>query len=71
MDRYGFAAGDARIPPHGGAAQLDAVLDVLARVRLDAAAKLVLPAPPGECVLVTTHGAAEGYADVFVAERDA
>ena len=71
-DRFGFAAGHARLVPAATGGQLEAVLDVLAAVRFHPGATLALPAPPGECVLVTAAGAAGAdYADVVTAGAEA
>lgn len=65
--RFGFAAGETRIAPAVGAGQLEAVLDVLARVEFTATG-LPLPLASEECVLVTTRDAVEGsFADVLAA----
>jgi uncharacterized protein (DUF58 family) len=65
-DRFGFAAGGDVVAPGTGPAQLEAVLDLLARVGVGPAApRLRMPAPPGSCVLIATHAGAGGWADVF------
>lgn len=65
-EAVGLAAGGMRIEPSGGERQLEAVLDALARVNYGAGRMTDLPAPVGECVLVTPRaGARGGYADVF------
>jgi uncharacterized protein (DUF58 family) len=65
-EAVGLAAGATRVEPAGGERQLEAVLDALARVDFDAGQTTNLPAPIGECVLVTARaGAGDGYADVF------
>ncbi|MBW3535040.1 MAG: DUF58 domain-containing protein [Gemmatimonadetes bacterium] len=66
--RFGLVAGDWRLEPGSGLGQLEAALDLLARVdfRPDARA----PAPPAareRCVLVALSGrAAAGYGDAYV-----
>jgi uncharacterized protein (DUF58 family) len=71
-ERCGLLAGGARVEPAAGGVRLDAALDVLAAVKLRADAPPPLaPAPQSACVLVTTGAAAGGWADVFVAGREA
>lgn len=69
----GLATADGRVAPGAGAAQLERVLDALARVRFRPdAPRPQPPVPPAECVLVTPHPAADGgWGDVFPAERRA
>jgi uncharacterized protein (DUF58 family) len=65
-EAVGLAAGASRVEPAGGERQLEAVLDALARVDFGAGRTTNLPAPIGECVLVTARTAdRDGYADVF------
>jgi uncharacterized protein (DUF58 family) len=66
-DPFALATGDARVPPGSGPAQLERVLDALARARFRAdAPRLDPPVPPRECVLVTAAAAADGrWGDVF------
>jgi uncharacterized protein (DUF58 family) len=72
-DRFGFAAGAISLPPPaGGGSQLEAVLDLLARVELRTGEPLQLPAHPAECVLVTAGSAPErSYAVVVRAGPEA
>jgi uncharacterized protein (DUF58 family) len=69
---FALATADARVSPGTGAAQLERVLDALARARVRAdAPRLQPPVPPRECVLVTAHGGARGaWGDVYPAERE-
>jgi uncharacterized protein (DUF58 family) len=67
-DAFGLATQDARVRPGAGGAQLERVLDVLARARFRAdAPRLEPPVPAGECVLVTASGSGAGWGDVFTA----
>ncbi|HYR09806.1 MAG TPA: DUF58 domain-containing protein [Longimicrobium sp.] len=67
-DAFGLATQDTRVRPGAGGAQLERVLDVLARAtfRPDAP-RLEPPVPAGECVLVTAGASAAGWGDVFSA----
>ncbi|HEX6747461.1 MAG TPA: DUF58 domain-containing protein [Longimicrobium sp.] len=71
-DPFGVATPDARVSPGIGAAQLERVLDVLARARIRPDAPRVQPPVPArECVLVTPGaGAAALWGDVYPAERE-
>jgi len=54
--RFGFAAGNVRVPPPAtGGARLEVVLDLLAETEMDGS-ELVLPAAASECILVTAGG---------------
>lgn len=64
-DRFGFSCVDGRIPPGTGGGHLEAVLDVLARVRMSPVGTVELPADPAECILVTERGSGAGYGDVY------
>jgi uncharacterized protein (DUF58 family) len=67
---FGLATQDGRVQPGAGGAQLERVLDALARARFRAdAGRLEPPVPAGECVLVTA-GSPGGapWGDVFTAE---
>jgi uncharacterized protein (DUF58 family) len=67
--RFGFSAGELRIEPAGGQAQLERVLDGLARLVFDPGA--LTPTPPAwsaSAVLVTAGAAGghvPGFSDVF------
>ena len=65
-DQFGFSGGGYVVSQGSGPAQLDRVLDALARVRF--ATPMRLPAARADCVWITSTGAAEpGFADVFIA----
>ncbi|HEU0014320.1 MAG TPA: DUF58 domain-containing protein [Longimicrobium sp.] len=67
----GLATQDARVRPTAGAAQLERVMDALARARFRADAPgLEAPVPRAECVLVTAGRPSAGWGDVFTAEND-
>ncbi|HEX2207095.1 MAG TPA: DUF58 domain-containing protein [Longimicrobium sp.] len=67
-DAFGLATQDGRVQAGAGGAQLERVLDALARARFRPdAPRLEPPAPPGECVLMTADGAGAGWGDVFTA----
>ncbi len=70
-DPFALATPEARVAPGTGAAQLERVLDALARARLrPGAPPPAPPVPARECVLVTA-GAGEGsWGDVFTAARE-
>jgi uncharacterized protein (DUF58 family) len=70
---FALATGDARVAPGSGPAQLERVLDALARARFRPdAPRLAPPAPPAECVLVTAGaGAGGGWGDVYPAAEAA
>ena len=66
-DPFALATGDARVPPGSGPAQLERVLDALARVRFRPDAPRVdPPVPAREAVLVTASTSPEArWGDVF------
>jgi uncharacterized protein (DUF58 family) len=67
-EAFGLATQDARVRPGAGPAQLERVLDVLARAQFRPdAPRLEPPVPAAECVLVTTAPAAAGWGEVFTA----
>jgi uncharacterized protein (DUF58 family) len=69
---FALATADARVAPGIGQAQLERVLDALARarIRLDAPAPNP-PVPPAECVLVAANDGRRGsWGDVYPAERE-
>ncbi|HEU0298047.1 MAG TPA: DUF58 domain-containing protein, partial [Longimicrobium sp.] len=67
-DAFGLAMQEARLKPGTGGAQLERVLDALARARFRAdAPRLESPAPAAECVLVTAGAPGPGWGDVFTA----
>lgn len=68
-DAFALATADARVAPGSGAAQLERVLDLLARARFRPdAPRPEPPAPPRECVLVTPFASADpAWGDVFPA----
>jgi uncharacterized protein (DUF58 family) len=67
-DAFGLATQDGRVGPGAGGAQLERVLDALARARFRAdAPRLEPPVPAGECVLVTAATPGAGWGDVFTA----
>ncbi len=70
---FGLATADARVPAGTGPAQLERVLDALARARFRTQApRPQPPAAPGECVLVTTRPSGTGaWGDTIVVEREA
>jgi uncharacterized protein (DUF58 family) len=70
---FALATGEARVAPGTGSAQLERVLDALARARFRAdAPRVAPPAPPAECVLVTAGAGGEaGWGDVFRAGEEA
>ncbi|HSU17811.1 DUF58 domain-containing protein [Longimicrobium sp.] len=69
---FALATADARVSPGTGAAQLERVLDALARARIRADAPAPNPpVPAGECVLVTARAGGRGrWGDVYAAERE-
>lgn len=71
-DRCGLAAGSQRIEPGVAAGRTEALLDVLAAVRLERAGPAAVPpAAAGMCLLVTTRTAsAQEWGDVFVVSRE-
>ncbi len=70
-EAFGVATGDARVPAGTGPAQLDRVLEALARARFRPdAPRVAPPAPPMECVLVTAGAAEAGWGDVFRAGEE-
>jgi uncharacterized protein (DUF58 family) len=67
-DAFGLATQDARVRPGAGGAQLERVLDALARARFRTdAPRLEPPVPGGECVLVAAGAPGTGWGDVFTA----
>jgi uncharacterized protein (DUF58 family) len=67
-EAFGLATQDARVRPAGGAAQMERVLDLLARARFRPdAPRLEAPVPAAECVLVTAGTPLPGWGDVFAA----
>ncbi|HEU4562290.1 MAG TPA: DUF58 domain-containing protein [Longimicrobium sp.] len=70
-DPFALSTAEARVGPGTGAAQLERVLEALARARLRADAPRVdPPVPARECVLVTA-GAGDGrWGDVYTAARE-
>ncbi len=66
-DAFALATVDGRVTPGTGAAQLERVLDALARARFRPGAPAIdPPADPRECVLVTASSAAGGgWGDVY------
>lgn len=67
-ESFGLATQDARVRPGAGAAQLERVLDALARARFRAdAPRLEPPVPAGECVLVAASAPGAGWGEVFTA----
>ncbi len=67
-DAFGLAMQDVRLKPGAGGAQLERVLDALARARFRTdAPRLEPPVPAGECVLVTAGSPGAGWGDVFTA----
>ena len=71
-DPFALATADARVAPGIGAAQLERVLDVLARARIRPDAPRVQPpVPTRECVLVSIDPrAGGGWGDVYDAGRE-
>jgi uncharacterized protein (DUF58 family) len=67
----GLLTADCHLAPSGGGAQLERILDELARAHFRTGApRLAPPVPPRECALVTTaQGGDAGWGDVFLAER--
>ena len=67
---FGLATQDGRVAPGTGSAQLERVLDALARAVFRAdAGRLEPPVPAGECVLVTAGSpGAAAWGDVFRVE---
>jgi uncharacterized protein (DUF58 family) len=72
-DAFALATPDLRVTPGTGAAQLDRVLDALARARFRVDAPAIdPPADPRECVLVTASAAAGGgWGDVYAGGAEA
>lgn len=72
-DAFALATADARVSPGAGPAQLERVLDALARARFRAdAPRVEPPVPARECVLVTPASAADGrWGDVYPGARGA
>jgi uncharacterized protein (DUF58 family) len=68
--RFGFASADTEVQAGAGAAQLDMVLDALAGARFRPnAPRVVPPAAPSECVLITSNEPDPRFGDVYLAER--
>ncbi len=67
-DRFGLTAGRAHVTPGTGPAQLDRVLDALARVAFPEPSPHVATAD--ECVWIGTTPPQAAYADVFIAGID-
>ncbi|HUF51049.1 MAG TPA: DUF58 domain-containing protein [Longimicrobiales bacterium] len=72
-DRFGVAAGAARIQPGVGSARVDAALDVLAAINMTrTGAEPALPARAESCVLVTARAAGgTAWGDLYHATEDA
>src|SRR5690606_23351801 len=71
-DQFGFASRDGTVGPGSGPGQLEAVLDVLARVHMHIEGGIHLPAAPGECILVTAAASpASGFGDTFAVRESA
>jgi uncharacterized protein (DUF58 family) len=72
-DAFALATPDLRVTPGTGPAQLERVLDALARARFrPAAPRVEPPAPPAQCVLVTASSTSAGaWGDVFGPAREA
>jgi uncharacterized protein (DUF58 family) len=70
-DRFGLAAGAARLQPGPGGARVEAALDALAAVDLVVGGPGPLPpAAPGACILVTARSATGGaWGDVYLADE--
>jgi uncharacterized protein (DUF58 family) len=67
-DAFGLSTQDARVRPGAGPAQLERVLDALARARFRTdAPRLEPPVPSAECVLVTASATAPGWGEVYTA----
>lgn len=67
-EAFGLATQDGRVRPAAGAAQVERVMDALARVRFRPdAPPLDPPVPPRECVLVTAGPVPGGWGDVYPA----
>jgi uncharacterized protein (DUF58 family) len=66
-DRFGLAAGSARIPPGTAAGRVEAALDVLAAVIVTRAGPAPTPpVRPQSCVLITARGAdGSSWGDLF------
>jgi uncharacterized protein (DUF58 family) len=70
-DPFALATAEARVTPGTGAAQLERVLDALARARMrPGAPRLEPPVPAAECVLVTARSADGRWGDVYTAARE-
>ncbi|HET7232408.1 MAG TPA: DUF58 domain-containing protein [Longimicrobium sp.] len=70
-DPFALATGDARVAPGTGDAQLERVLDTLARARpRPAAPRVGPPVPARECVLVTAGAADARWGDVYTVARE-
>lgn len=65
-DQFGFACRDGSVGPGSGQGQLEAVLDVLARVNMGFGGGVQLPASAGECILVTASPSPPaGFGDTY------
>jgi uncharacterized protein (DUF58 family) len=65
-DAFGFATQDAQVRPGAGGAQLERVLDALARARFRPdAPRLEPPVPAAECVLIAASAPGAGWGEVF------
>ncbi len=68
---FALVTHDTVVDPGQGPAQLERVLDILARVDFDPTARLpVPPVDPQTCILVSMDGA-PGFGDLLVIGRDA
>ena len=68
-ERFGLATNDSVVEPGHGPAQLEAVLDTLARAQFRLNAPLLsAPVDPQQCVLITTRAGAAGFGDVYEVE---
>lgn len=69
---FALSAGAARLDAGEGLAHLERALDMLARVDFGPTEPAPRPpVAPQQCVLVSVHGSAEPFADVFAVEPDA
>jgi uncharacterized protein (DUF58 family) len=70
-ERVGCQIGPARIPARTDRIAFEAALDALARVERATSGAPALPAPAGDCVMVTARDLpADGYADLFRATAE-
>jgi uncharacterized protein (DUF58 family) len=71
-ERLALITNDTIIDPAAGGAQLERVLDTLARARVrDDAPTLAVPVARSECVLISTQADSGEWSDVFVAHGGA